>query len=492
MLASSLRCRRARSIPFAAVLLVWCVTGCTQSSPADHVDPDACRTLTRQRAAWESSAQLEQAPRRICISDRLELLTPVRAELQTYGLPIAASNRHDCDIILDAEVFAKPTLGEMPVEVAQQWVASVDGYAWSTDVGDGSTRTLTLFANSVRGVHHGVHALAAAFAMQLRSSLASTNAGTERVALAGADWPRFPIRGVIEGYYNRYQTRSERANTMRLMHEVRHNTYLYAPKGDAFGTSRWRDAYDSDGAADIASAAADADRLGIDFIYGVSPMQGAADETGREPIRFSSPEDFAALIGKLRALQSLGVRRFALLFDDVRADFVWDADRERYSSLVDAHIDLSNRVAAAIGTPLWFVGTFYSDHFSGWESYVEALGARLDRSIDVMWTGPTVFSQTIRAADLAAVNATLGRQVLIWDNWPIEAHAVEGRSADLYTATPALMTNATLVGDYGHPLEDFWRVLGPLGSYAWDPTTYDAAAAYSLWQSILAGLASGC
>lgn len=487
MLASP-RGRRAVPIPFVAVVFLSSIAACTQSSLADRIAPSACRSLARTPLAWESSARLERAPQMLCVSDRLEVITPVREELVSYGIPVATASRiRDCDVVLDAEMFAKPENTNMPVEVDAQWQSSLDGFAWSSPAEAGDGTTFTIFANSTRGVHHGVHALATALMRPMRSATPSGSAAVYRVALAAADWPRFPIRGVIEGYYNRYQSRSERASTMGLMHEVRENTYLYAPKNDPFGTRRWRDPYDGAAAADIAAAAADASRLGIDFVYGISPMRGKLGDAGYEPIQFSNDADVAALIAKLHSLETLGVRRFALLFDDVKEDFVWAADRDRYATLVDAHIDVSNRVAEAVGAPLWFVGTLYSDQFAGWQSYVGALGKKLDPSIEVMlWTGPLVFSKTLSAGELAAVNAALGRQVYIWDNWPTQKEPVQGRSADLYGATPAMMTNATLVGDSGHPIDDFWRVLGPLGSYAWDPSTYDANADYADWQALMA------
>ena len=53
--------------------------------------------------------------------------------------------------------------------------------------------------------------------------------------------------------------------------------------------------------------------------------------------------------------------------------------------------------------------------------YLADLAAGLPPTVDVMWTGPTVCSPTITAADARARAAALGgRPPLVWDNYPGE------------------------------------------------------------------------
>ena len=52
--------------------------------------------------------------------------------------------------------------------------------------------------------------------------------------------------------------------------------------------------------------------------------------------------------------------------------------------------------------------------------YLEALAGALPLAVDVMWTGPTVCSPTVRAADARAwATALAGRRPILWDNYPV-------------------------------------------------------------------------
>ncbi len=432
-----------------------------------------CRTARYAAPAWRSPESHAGAVRSICMSDATAaMLAPISDEAKRLGIDVV----HDggCDLEIEVTIGDAATVNAagMPPD----WRAHPDGFAWSTRL-DGRTRHVTVLANDARGAHYAMHAL-----------IAAANGADGAIAAAGADWPAFPVRGVIEGFYNRYFTRDQRATTLRLMHELRENRYLYAPKDDRYAGYRWRDPYPADAAADLKAAAALAAQLHIDFVFGISPTLSANGENPAASIRFSSSEDFTALLSKLEAVKALGVSRFALFYDDTSHQLYHAEDRAAFATLAAAHADLANRLAAALGGPLLIVGDYYSSQFGGWESYNAELGGKLASAVDVLWTGPAVFSRTIAPADLTKVNELLGRQVVLWDNWPTAAQPVTGRAAQLFTATSAILTNATLVGDFSHPVADFWRVLPSLAQYAWSPTSYVAEAAYGDGQAMLPGM----
>src|SRR5690606_1920906 len=53
------------------------------------------------------------------------------------------------------------------------------------------------------------------------------------------------------------------------------------------------------------------------------------------------------------------------------------------------------------------------------ERYLEQLGALLDPSIDIFWTGEEVCSRELSPVHLDRVAAQIGRKPFIWDNYPV-------------------------------------------------------------------------
>jgi hypothetical protein len=65
-------------------------------------------------------------------------------------------------------------------------------------------------------------------------------------------------------------------------------------------------------------------------------------------------------------------------------------------------------------------------------SYWADLGQLLPVDADIFWTGNKVCSSKIDPDDVQAINEILGRNVLLWDNYPVNDGAV--RSNHLYTS----------------------------------------------------------
>lgn len=59
-------------------------------------------------------------------------------------------------------------------------------------------------------------------------------------------FPRFKIRGMIEGFYGKPWTMAQREKAMQVMAENRMNTYIYGPKDDPYHRERWRELYDAE------------------------------------------------------------------------------------------------------------------------------------------------------------------------------------------------------------------------------------------------------
>ena len=136
-------------------------------------------------------------------------------------------------------------------------------------------------------------------------------------------------------------------------------------------------------------------------------------------IDYRGGRDQDALLQKLAPLLDAGVEWFVLALDDIpnrpglaleQVDLsAWLLDSLR-SRRADIRLTL---------VPTEYVGTRPT-------SYLEDLAAGLPAEIDVMWTGPTVCSPVVRAADARAwATALAGRRPLLWDNYPVNDGTME-------------------------------------------------------------------
>lgn len=214
----------------------------------------------------------------------------------------------------------------------------------------------------------------------------------------------------MEGYYGREYTHADRLWLIEHMAAWGMNVYVYAPKDDPLGRDEWRTPYGEEAMREFEQLVAHGDELGVRVGFALSPGLS---------IEYSSRGDVAALEQKYLAFESLGARFLCLALDDVSSELAHTADRERYASLAEAHVDLATKLCDAIDpeTTLWLVPTDYAG--SGHSDYLETLGAGLPARVEIAWTGRTVVSPEITRQEAAARAASVGRRLLIWDNVPV-------------------------------------------------------------------------
>ena len=278
-------------------------------------------------------------------------------------------------------------------------------------------------------------------------------------------------RGVLEAFYGRPWSWSERHAMLDFMHEVGFNAYLYAPKNDPVHRNRWQEPYTATEWAAFGRLAAHAHAGGTEFIFGLSALAFC----------YSDAAHLALLQTKLRAAQAQGIRSFALLLDDIPSHFENSGDLAVFPDLARAQAWLANTLLQDIGPggELYFCPTEY--HGGGNSAYLWALGSALDLRVQVLWTGLEVCSRTICAADLRGVTDALRRTPVIWDNFPVndldmqpDLHIapLTGRTPDLlaatagYFAAPGALAAASRVA------------LRTTAAYLHDPQGYDPAGAF--------------
>jgi glyoxylase-like metal-dependent hydrolase (beta-lactamase superfamily II) len=285
----------------------------------------------------------------------------------------------------------------------------------------------------------------------------------------------FEIRGVVEGFYGPFYTFDEREGMLRFLAAHGMNYYLYGPKNDRLHRTRWRQKYHRQALAGLARNVDLAARLGIRFAYALSPVS----------MSYASSADLELIRERFRLFHGLGVRDFALFFDDVAASFEHGTDARHFGSFAQAHACLSNELAAWLRSldgycTLAICPTEYHGA-PPFGDYLHELGACLLPDIDVFTTGPDVCCSTISAADVQGFAEAVGRAPILWDNYPVndlgmqfELHLepLRGRAADLGSTVKGIVANPMLQAEASK------IPLATLAAYLADPAGYDPEAAW--------------
>lgn len=280
----------------------------------------------------------------------------------------------------------------------------------------------------------------------------------------------FGVRGVIEGFYGRPWSWSERERMLRFMGAQGFNLFVYAPKNDPIHRDRWREPYLPEELQRFGRLAAVGRDHGVEVAFGLSPLH----------FHYSDPDELAAFTRKLGAVRLLGIESFSLLLDDMPSRFRFDDDLHRFGTLAHAQAWLCRELLTALpGTRLIFTPTEY--HGSGRSAYLETLGHELPREVDIFWTGPQVCSPEIPLADALTVGETLGRPVLYWDNYPVNdldmrydlhLRPLIGRDPRLPEGCRGLVANGALGAEASKV------ALHTVAAYLADPAGYDPELAW--------------
>jgi hyaluronoglucosaminidase len=292
--------------------------------------------------------------------------------------------------------------------------------------------------------------------------------------------------GLIEGFYGRPWSWADRLLMADRLGDLGFQLFVHAPKDDALHRSLWREPYLPEDVARFAELAERCRRGGVELVVGLSPLAAV----------FHGGEDTEAAVAKLAALGEAGVRGFAILFDDMPAEFADASDAERFTSLGAAHAAMTNTVLARLRARMPVDRMLFCPldyHGSGDTPYLRSLGELLDSSIEIFWTGREVCAETIAADDVAGVGIALRRPPLIWDNYPVNdggmagdlrLRPIRGRAPDLPPAVRGIVANGALQPEVTAV------ALHTLRAWADDPAGYDPEVAWPAALEWVAGNAA--
>lgn len=277
------------------------------------------------------------------------------------------------------------------------------------------------------------------------------------------DYPDIDFRGVVEGFYGTPWSHEARMRQLEFYGKNKMNTYIYGPKDDPYHSSpNWRKPYPEKEAAQIHELIEQATRHEVNFVWAIHPGKDIKwTETDRD-----------ALIQKFEAMYQLGVRSFAVFFDDISGD---GTDPVRQAELLN-YIDNNFIQQKHDVSPLVMCPTEYNKSWSNVEGgYLTTLGEKLNPSIHVMWTGDRVIA-CIDKPTLDWINPLIRRKAYIWWNFPVNDYVrdhlllgpVYGNAKDIKDDMSGFVSNPM------EHAESSKISLYSVADYTWNLETYDS------------------
>ena len=329
-----------------------------------------------------------------------------------------------------------------------------DGYALAVD---DATDTIAIMGRDSNAAFYGV--------TTLDQILEQTQADSIRDVLI-EDYAEVQFRGFIEGFYGTPWSHENRMSLMEFGGDYKMNSYLYGPKNDPYHAGQWRDPYPADKLAELQELVEKGHETKVQFVW-------AAHIGGK--IDLASEEDFQALCDKFDQMYEIGVRQFALFFDDSATN---NTDLVNFVTRLDKeYIKAKGDVA-----PIIFCPQYYRKD-SGSQSTINYLKqiSQFPKDVQIMWTGDNVVS-AIKQSTVDWVTQYIDRPVYIWWNYPVNdlgraSYVHMGPSQGLYPG----VTNIS--GFTSNPMNQAQASkisLFSVADYTWNTEDYDSQKS---WQA---------
>lgn len=285
------------------------------------------------------------------------------------------------------------------------------------------------------------------------------------------DWPSVSCRGVIEGFYGNPWSHKDRLRQFDFYGQNKMNIYVYGPKDDPYHRAKWRESYPEKEAALLSELVMAAHRNKVQFVWAIHP--------GGD-IKWNKT-DSVAVVEKLEKMYALGIRTFAVFFDDIWGE---GAKGDKQAGLLNYVTDEFVRKHKDV-EPLIMCPTQYNKAWSGGD-YLSTLGTKMYPEVRIMWTGNSVVDM-IEKNDMEWINGQIQRKAFIWLNYPVNDYCQSrllmgktyGNGKDIYDMVSGFCSN---------PMEyaEASKVsLYSIADYTWNTPSYDSVES---WERAIAAL----
>ena len=220
-----------------------------------------------------------------------------------------------------------------------------------------------------------------------------------------SDWPDVDFRGTVEGFYGTPWSHQARLSQIEFYGRNKLNTYIYGPKDDPYHRDQWRKPYPADEAQRIKQLNEVSKQNGVNFYWAIHP---GVD------IKWNN-DDRDNLINKLEMMYALGIRSFAVFFDDIWGEGAKaDKQAELLNYVDDNFINRHHDISPLIMCPTEYNRAWANDE----KGYLRTLGTKMNKDIRIMWTGNSVV-HCIDKESMEWINSRIDRKAYIWWNFPV-------------------------------------------------------------------------
>ncbi len=289
------------------------------------------------------------------------------------------------------------------------------------------------------------------------------------------DYPSVTDRGVIEGFYGNPWSHKDRLRQFDFYGKYKMNTYVFGPKDDPYHRARWREPYPAKEAAQLKELVDAAHKNRVKFVWAIHP---AGD------IKWCL-EDSVNVAKKLELMYDMGIRSFAVFFDDVWGEGArGDKQAGLLNYLTDVFVRKHTDVEPLIMCP--------SQYNKGWTSgdYLNTLGTKMYPEVRIMWTGNSVVDM-IEENDMQWINDQIKRKAYIWLNYPVNDYC-GSRMLMGKTYGNGLNINDMVSGFCSNPMEyaEASKVsLYSIADYTWNMPAYNSVES---WERAMRALMPTC
>lgn len=283
-------------------------------------------------------------------------------------------------------------------------------------------------------------------------------------AMSINDWPDLKYRGVVEGFYGEPWSHETRLSLIDFYGRFKMNYYIYGPKDDPYHSSPyWREEYPAEEAEEIRELVEACKRNRVHFVWAIHPGKDIKWEES----------DIQNLIKKFDAMYQLGVRAFAVHFDDIEgAGTNPYYQTELMNILNDDFVKVKGDVEPLIVCPTEYTRLWANPTERG---SLIIYGNELDSSVDVFWTGDAVCSNMTEST-MEWISSRIKRPALFWWNFPVTDYArhivMQGPVYGLASTMDATKARGIVSNPMEHG-EASKLSLYSTADYAWCPSKYN-------------------
>ena len=227
-----------------------------------------------------------------------------------------------------------------------------------------------------------------------------------------------PLRGVVEGFYGRPWTQAQRVDILAFCGAHGLNAYIYAPKDDPYHREKWREPYPKSQMKKLAALVGEAQKHNVRFIFAVSPGLDFSYSFLR------GAEDREKLLEKLESVYALGVRDFAIFFDDIKEkDGAGQAELLRW--LDERFVRTHGDVSPLITVPTEYYLADMREKNGAAKPYTKDFSRGLPKDAAPLFTGDGVAMEGLPPETLDGAAKLYGRRLGVWWNYPVNDYMEE-------------------------------------------------------------------